>query len=215
MKEKDNKLVNARKPTQERSRERVERMFQAAEKLLLEQGPESLSIPEVAKTSGLPRSSVYQFFPSKYALLLAISDQYEQKLVDRIAGLDAVLGNLALADVMGSLARTAADFYNEHPIACILILGGPMSRDGFRAGEDSRMGTVNSIRYLIERRMSGVEFPTEPDVIAFAIEIARGCFKYGYFREKTISDQTVAETRTATYGYLSTRLRVSKPATID
>ncbi|WP_165495792.1 TetR/AcrR family transcriptional regulator [Marinobacter halodurans] len=205
MNAKDNKLVNARKPTQERSRERVERMFRAAEKLLLEQGPEALSIPEVAKVSGLPRSSVYQFFPSKYALLLAISDQYQRRMAERIAGLDAVLGDLELNDVVGSLARAGADFYNEHPVARMLILGGPMSREGFRAVQDVHKGTADGIRHLIERRVSGITFPDEPDVIAFAVEIARGCFRYGYFREKSISDQTVAETKAAVHAYLSVR----------
>ena len=50
------KLLN--QPKQERSQKRMERVVETTEKMLLEIGLEKISIPEVAKESGVPRASI-------------------------------------------------------------------------------------------------------------------------------------------------------------
>lgn len=54
------KLLN--QPKQERSQKRMDQVVLTTEKMLLEIGIEKISIPEIAKESGVPRASIYQFF---------------------------------------------------------------------------------------------------------------------------------------------------------
>src|SRR5579859_4756507 len=58
-----------RRPQQERSKVRVETILDAALELIVEFGAEDLAMREVARRAGVPISSVYQYFPSKTAIL--------------------------------------------------------------------------------------------------------------------------------------------------
>jgi AcrR family transcriptional regulator len=58
-----------RRPQQGRSKNRVESILEAALELIVEAGAEHLAMREVARRAGVPISSVYQYFPSKTAVL--------------------------------------------------------------------------------------------------------------------------------------------------
>src|SRR5476651_1083300 len=58
-----------RQPQQERSRQRVEAILEVALALVVEQGAEALAMREVARRAGVQISSIYQYFPSKSAII--------------------------------------------------------------------------------------------------------------------------------------------------
>ena len=55
-------------------RKRVDAALAAAEKLLVEMGPEKTSIPEIANLANVPRTTIYQYFPDKYALFAHLAE---------------------------------------------------------------------------------------------------------------------------------------------
>jgi len=65
-----------RKPSQERSKEKVELILSAAKALIGSRGNDAVSMREIAKHCGIAPSSIYQYFPDKNALLAAIMDEY-------------------------------------------------------------------------------------------------------------------------------------------
>ncbi|PBC06327.1 TetR/AcrR family transcriptional regulator [Mesorhizobium sp. WSM3860] len=68
--------VARRAPTQQRSRERVERMLAAASALIAEQGSDAMRMGEVAERAGVSIGSLYQFFPDKRAIVWALAERY-------------------------------------------------------------------------------------------------------------------------------------------
>jgi AcrR family transcriptional regulator len=70
-----------RPPLQNRSRETLERVLDAGEKLLVEKGWDGFTVQEVSRRSKVSIGSIYARAPSKEALLLAVYD----RAVDRIA----------------------------------------------------------------------------------------------------------------------------------
>ena len=59
-------------PTQQRSREKVERMLDAALAMASEQGSLDLKMTEVAGRAGVAVGTLYQFFPSRTGLIAAL-----------------------------------------------------------------------------------------------------------------------------------------------
>ena len=68
-------LVPRRRPAQARSRERFERIVQAARAVLVDVGFESFTFDEVAHRAGVPIGTLYQFFANKYVLICELDRQ--------------------------------------------------------------------------------------------------------------------------------------------
>lgn len=70
---KNNETDNRRQPTQERSKKRVDAILAAAKSLIAEKGSAQLKIHEIAERANVTPASIYQYFPSKNAITLAIA----------------------------------------------------------------------------------------------------------------------------------------------
>ena len=67
---------SARTPTQQRSRERQERIMKATLDLISEKGSDELRMGEVAQKAGIPIGSLYQYFPEKSLLIHALAQHF-------------------------------------------------------------------------------------------------------------------------------------------
>jgi len=77
---KANSLTPRRRPTQERSRDRVERILDATAKLLSELPVDKVTTAAIASTANVPIGSVYQYFPNKLAVLAALARRVMEKV---------------------------------------------------------------------------------------------------------------------------------------
>tara|TARA_R110001592_G_scaffold6853_1_gene37804 strand:- start:18864 stop:19505 length:642 start_codon:yes stop_codon:yes gene_type:complete len=62
-----------RRPTQERSKKRYDSILLAAKELIAEKGSAQLKIQDIASQAGVTPASIYQYFPSKNAITLALA----------------------------------------------------------------------------------------------------------------------------------------------
>ncbi|HTW50224.1 MAG TPA: TetR/AcrR family transcriptional regulator [Acidobacteriaceae bacterium] len=65
-----------RKPVQQRSRVTVDAMLDAAVKLLRRGGAAAITTNRIAETAGVSIGSVYQYFPNKHALFVALHERH-------------------------------------------------------------------------------------------------------------------------------------------
>ena len=110
----------ARLPTQQRSRERVERMLAAAAALIAEGGSDAMRMSEVAERAGVPIGSLYQFFPDKGAIVRTLAERYNA--LGR-ACIEEGLANVADLDGLRDAFGRLIDIYYA------LFLAEPVMRD--------------------------------------------------------------------------------------
>jgi len=66
-------LQPRRRPAQARSRERMERILEAARELVETRPAETVTAAAIARRAGLPIGSLYQYFPNRLAVLAELS----------------------------------------------------------------------------------------------------------------------------------------------
>jgi AcrR family transcriptional regulator len=109
-----------KEPTQQRSRERVERMLAAASDLIAQRGSDAMKMSEVAECAGVSIGSLYQFFPDKSAIIRALAERFT---AESRACIDA-----ALVDVPDEPALLAA-FAELVDTYYAICLSEPVMRD--------------------------------------------------------------------------------------
>lgn len=203
------KKVN--KPKQERSQKRMETMLETTEKLLLSIGIEKVSIPEIANASGVPRTSIYQFFPTKYDIFRHIALAHLNGLVKQLgqAAVRILTENPnASIDEYGrllteSMIRTTAKFFNESEIASLLILSGPFTRQAYLEYQIELKKVSEGVRKALEMIKVDNYVPQQPDTLTILMELIFTCMKHGYYNESYISEAIIQEAYRMAIAYLT------------
>lgn len=107
-------------PTQKRSRERMEKILQAATALIGEAGSDAMKMSDVAKRSGISIGSLYQYFPDKRAIIAALAEQCHAEGSHCIA--EALDGVNSLAGFRAAFNALIDEYY-------ALFLAEPVMRD--------------------------------------------------------------------------------------
>ncbi len=80
-------LTNPRKEaSQERSRATVDALVEATARILVREGFDKASTNRIAEVAGVSVGSLYQYFPSKEALVAAVIDRHRQDILHVVRG---------------------------------------------------------------------------------------------------------------------------------
>ncbi len=202
------KLLN--QPKQERSQKRMERVVETTEKMLLERGLEKISIPEVAKESGVPRASIYQFFPTKYDLIRHISLIHLNRLIIELKAVALQVFadhpnqeiQLYAKLLTAALIRHTAKFHNDSPIATLLILSGAASQHAYLEYQVELSKVSAAVREALRMLKVDHYVPQHPDTLTILIEMIFSCMKYGYYTDHYISAEICQEAYRVGLAYL-------------
>lgn len=195
-------LAVARQPQQQRGRERFDQVLDAAAGLLREEGLAGFSIPAVADRLGYTRASIYKFFPTPYAVLNELARRELGALEQRLQKLAPVVLTQPWPEALRAMAFEAASFYNANPVARLLILGGPVSDEGYRWQERTiqRLGEI--ARDLL--RVRGIQLPAaKPDAAMLLVEIGTACFRVSQFLHGRITPEYQEESYQSMRAYLA------------
>jgi AcrR family transcriptional regulator len=191
-----------RQPLQQRAKDRFERVVEGARQLLLEQGLSGFSIPELATRLGYSRATIYNFFPTPYTIFNELTRRYLTELEQVLVRSSGELQQHPWREGAMRMATFASSFYNEHPVARLLILGGPITDESYRAQElmIQRMGRL--VQQFFQQR--GIRLPpSPPDVSLLAVELGFTCFRVSFFLHGEITAQYQEEAGRTMIAYLS------------
>jgi AcrR family transcriptional regulator len=114
-------------PVQRRSRERVERIVQAAVEVLSERGLHGLTTRAIAARSEIPVATIYRYFANRDEIIAAYlereMDQIEQSVLSAVSGLERV----TIRSVVETAALAHMHHHQQHPEGVPLWFGGRAS----------------------------------------------------------------------------------------
>jgi AcrR family transcriptional regulator len=102
-------------PQQQRSRESLERILDAAESLIRERGFEAMTIAEVVERSGSSVGSLYARFRNKRGLLQAVQGRYVDRVETALAAAMAGSTDDRLEDCVNRVVGHLCDYLLNDP----------------------------------------------------------------------------------------------------
>ena len=108
--------TNPRKSaSQERSRLTVDALLEATARILVREGFDKASTNRIAEVAGVSVGSLYQYFPSKEALVAALIDRHNRQVMQAVQGELAEALNLSLEEAVRRLVSIAVKAHRIDP----------------------------------------------------------------------------------------------------
>jgi len=149
--------LTRREPQQHRSRQTVEAMLDAVERVLRSHGIDAVTTNRIAEAAGVSIGSVYQYFPDKRAIFTALHGRHVTEVSQAIERALAESASSSFEDFARSLVEGLVDAHARDPKLHEIISGAvPESAQGFR----------NALRATFERVISSGERGRYSDEVA-------------------------------------------------
>lgn len=92
-------------PTQRRSKDTVDAILTATERLLVDEGFAACTTNRVAAVAGVSIGSLYQYYPNKDALLVAVMERHQVRLREHLTARLATLGEADLPTAVRAMVH--------------------------------------------------------------------------------------------------------------
>lgn len=203
--------VTPRQPKQARGRAKVEQILAAASQIVEEQSADALSSPAVAELAGIPVASVYQFFPTRYAILNEIGRRQVEGLSQAMAPLFEEGAVTSWEDGFDRAVDIAAQYFHGNKIAKEIFLRGPIIPEILNAQLEADDQMAELILQILPEEISSKVQGTESGLnpVRMAINIAVATMSLGLRIKGEINENVVAETKRAVKAYLNTYLQAA------
>ena len=193
-----------RKPRQARSQERVNRILDVAEDLFASQGYTATTTNAIATQAQVPIGSLYQFFPDKTAILLALALRYAEKLHQQLIAIDeAKSPPLSLSDYVDQLIDATDRFFTENPSYHAIFMefqGTTRELEAIDEAADARL--IQDLAHSLAKRDARLE-PADYEAIAFVLVKAIGTLLWlSLSQEQSFRQRLVVETKRIALTYL-------------
>lgn len=119
--------VARREPVQERSRQTVTRILDAAAAIADEHGVDAATTRAVADRAGVSYPSLYRFFPDREAILDELLQQHCTELDARCVEAEKSWAITSVADLLNNEIDLHVAYYRRHPGSARLWMGGRTS----------------------------------------------------------------------------------------
>lgn len=198
-----------RRPVQQRSAQRVEKMLEACAQLIDEVGYDALTTTLIAERAGVAVGSLYQFFPDKRAVVQeltrrnlgrfadAVSERFERaELADWWEAVDVVF------DVYLSMHREVPGFSRLH-------FGDVVDVRLLDETKDNNAVIAEKLVELLVQQF-GLDADTLRLPLAVAVETGDALLHFAFRRDPAGDPAVVEEARDMVRSYLASRLPTRK-----
>lgn len=177
---------------QERSTRRVTAMLDACADILAESGYEGLTTTLVAERAGVAIGSVYQFFPDKRALALALSQRNVEVFLTRVTTMFSERSFPTWWDGVEAVIDTYLDMHRAVPGFSVVQFGDEIGVRLIDPDRDNTMAIAENLTTLLAGTFKITPDPELPFVVANAVEFGDALFRLA-FRRDPAGDQATLD----------------------
>jgi AcrR family transcriptional regulator len=169
----DHKAVARKPPTkprknasQERSRATVDALVEATARILVKEGFEKASTNRIADVAGVSVGSLYQYFPSKEALVAAVIDRHNDAIMNVVRAAFAEVADLPIEKAVRRLVTVAIEAHHIDP-NLHRVLAEQIPRSGHLAEVEAYSHEIHAlVRAYLERHRKEMR-KLDPALAAF------------------------------------------------
>ena len=166
--------LNPRKqPSQRRSRETVAVILEAAARVLEKDGLTGFNTNAVAERAGVSIGSIYQYFPNKDALTLALIAKFEQEMLETVRKAAEEARGRGLRTALNLWVRALLEAHGQRAELNRLLEAeeGRLRRNP--ADHQSKRALLKILRSLLVENRAGLSLAIRSSVVEDLITIAR------------------------------------------
>ena len=193
--------------TQERSRATVGALVEATARILVEEGFDRASTNRIADVAGVSIGSLYQYFPCKEALVLAVVEQHNLEIMEVVGSTLEDMELLPLEEALRKLVAVAVEAHRVNPKLHRVLTEQIPRLGSLESVETVSKKTYVQFRAFLERRREEL-FVADLELAAFvcATSIEALAHNAVLYREDIVSGDAaralVDETTRLVLGYL-------------
>jgi AcrR family transcriptional regulator len=149
------KTAIRKKPKQERSKDTVDVLLQAAVELFSQLGYKGATTNKIAQRAGVSVGSLYQYFPNKKAMLVALFEKQFQSGVKPLGLAIEALGNThrSLKEVIENLLNVLIQLHEPAPrLHRLLSEEVPKSKKMLEIQQASQNAAVTYVQKMLSKR---------------------------------------------------------------
>lgn len=142
----------SRQPKQARSRARVKRILDAADRIFAEEGYEAFTVRRITEVAGLPVGTVYQFFADKNAIVDALAYRYLGVFNEIMDARVADRRRASWSDVVDDAFDAFVSLYRANPGLLSLWQARHISSSAFDADIANNERLADGLRVILVSR---------------------------------------------------------------
>ncbi len=194
-------------PTQARSRERLQRVLDAADDVLAGEGTVAFTTTRVAERAGVPVGSVYRFFDDKEAIVEALAIRYWAELEAVVARLaERGPGGGRPASPSAAVLDALAAGFRARPGFLALWYGGLRSERVRAATRPSRLAITSSVVEILRAHWPAVGDEPVQTAAEMVVLAGDGLLREAFRRRPDGDAALLAEAKAMLDAYLAARL---------
>jgi L-fuculose-phosphate aldolase len=195
-----------REPTQQRGRERVQRVLDAADRLIAADGAEALGTRQVAAEAGVSIGSVYFWFPDKESIAAALAGRYWVEFAELVAGVADAASDGTLDDPVGEVLQVLATGFRTSPGFVALWFGGKLTQRIRAATRPFRNEVAASVERILAVVAPDAEPHMFPTVARTVLLLGDGILREAFLLEHGGDPLVLSEGARALRAYIIDRL---------
>jgi AcrR family transcriptional regulator len=195
-----------RVPSQQRSAKRVSAMLDACAQIVAERGYDGLTTTLVAERAAVAIGSLYQFFPDKRAIALALADRNRAMFVERVT---ARCDRESFADWREAVEAVLEEFLDMHRTVTgfsEVRFGDVIAERGTESAEHDNLAVSEQLAALLAEHLGVAAGPEGPAAIANAVEVGDALVKRAFRSNPRGDPGTIEEAKWIIETYLARHL---------